>query len=86
MNRTVLVVEDDAATAGMIRDVLEAASCRVLHEVDSKGVEVACREHPDVILRDVNMPGMSGPEVSRRLRADPVTAAIPDHRHVGRDR
>lgn len=33
--------------------------------------------HPDVTLLDINMPGMDGVDVSRRLRADPATAHIP---------
>ncbi len=74
---TVLTIEDDVATAGLIRDALEAVGYRVLHAVGGAGIAVAYAERPDVILLDINMPDMDGPEVSRRLRADPATAHIP---------
>ncbi len=73
----ILVIDDDLATAGLIRDVLEGDGHRVLHASGAAGIDAARREHPDVILLDINMPGMDGPEVSQRLRADPTTVAIP---------
>jgi len=77
MGGTILIVEDDAATAGMLRAALESEGYRVLHAVDGEGLRTALDEEPDVVLLDVNMPGMGGPEVARRLRADPATARIP---------
>jgi CheY-like chemotaxis protein len=43
----------------------------------SLGLELARSQHPDLVLLDLNLPDMSGVEVLRRLRADPVTASIP---------
>jgi len=40
-------------------------------------IEIARREHPDVIVMDLALPGMDGWEASRRLKADPGTADIP---------
>jgi len=51
-------------------DVAEAASASV-------GLEMAIELRPDVILLDVMMPGMDGPEVLARLRERPETASIP---------
>jgi CheY-like chemotaxis protein len=42
-----------------------------------QALDVAVRERPEVVLLDVTMPGMDGPETARRLAADPRTAHIP---------
>src|SRR6266567_2638850 len=50
----------------------------VLQAMDgARGLELARREHPDLIITDVQMPGISGLEVSRRLKADEATRDIP---------
>ena len=46
-------------------------------EDGERGLEIARRECPDVILLDINLPGMDGIEVKARLAADPRAAAIP---------
>ena len=73
----ILVIEDDRATATYICDALELEGYTVRGAVDGAGLEAACKDHPGVILLDINMQGMDGVEVSQRLRADPATAAIP---------
>jgi len=74
---TILVVDDDAATAAMLREALEMDGYRVVQAVAGASLGVALTEQPRLILLDINMPGMDGPEVARRLRADPATAHIP---------
>jgi len=74
----VLVVDDDRATAGLIREVLEMEGYPVLHaRAAAAGLDIARAETLAVILLDINMPDIDGPEVARRLRADPTTAHIP---------
>ncbi len=77
MVRTVLVVDDDTATAGLIHEILELEGYHVVRAVDRESVGVALVERPHVILLDIHMPGMDGPEVARRLRAAAATAHIP---------
>ncbi len=83
---TILVIEDDLATAGLIRDALESEGYHVLHAIGDAGVALARDGRPRVILLDIDMPGMGGPEVSRHLRADPQTMAIPIVCMSARDR
>jgi two-component system, cell cycle response regulator DivK len=78
MSETVLVVEDNALNLKLVRDVLGHAGYRVLEAGDAeRGIELARAETPDLILMDVQLPGIDGVEALRRLRADSETASIP---------
>lgn len=72
--RKILVVEDNPDAAAMMRDFLELSG----HEVElaasgSDGVEAARHFHPEVVLCDLGLPGMTGYEVATELRRDPST-------------
>jgi len=74
----VLLIEDTKETILMISDYLEAIGYNVLTAYDGPtGLDQARRNHPDLILMDVQLPGMNGLETTRRLRADPEFRAIP---------
>jgi CheY-like chemotaxis protein len=75
--KTVLVVDDDPSILVVVRLALQQQGYAVLTAVGGAALPLAAERQPDVILLDVHMPGMDGPEVSRRLRADPATARIP---------
>ena len=78
MSATVLVVEDNALNLKLVRDVLGHAGYRVLEACDAeRGIELAAAEGPDLILMDVELPGIDGVEALRRLRADSETSSIP---------
>jgi two-component system cell cycle response regulator DivK len=78
MSATVLVVEDNALNLKLVRDVLGHAGYRVLEAGDAeRGIELAQAEGPDLILMDVELPGIDGVEALRRLRADAATSSIP---------
>ncbi|MBM3554260.1 MAG: PAS domain S-box protein [Alphaproteobacteria bacterium] len=76
---TVLCVEDNPVNVELIRSMLRRETgVRVLVSPDAEGgIEMARRDRPDLILLDVNLPGMSGLEAIKTLRAMPETAAIP---------
>lgn len=74
----VLVVDDEPAICDMIRYALERADMTVYSASDAQGALVAINEdRPDIILMDWMMPGISGLDLTRRLRKDTVTADIP---------
>ena len=75
MIRGVLVVDDDPFIRKLIVTTLEDVADVELHEASDgvEAVELAQRERPALVFLDVDMPGLDGIEVCRRLRADPVT-------------
>lgn len=69
--KTILLIEDDQATLETYEIALESADYRVLTASSgTEGVELARRHLPDVVLSDVNMPGMDGRNVLNILRED----------------
>jgi CheY-like chemotaxis protein/nitrogen-specific signal transduction histidine kinase/HPt (histidine-containing phosphotransfer) domain-containing protein len=77
--RTVLYVEDNPANLKLIGQIIaRRANSRLLTATDGEsGIKLARTHHPDVILMDINLPGISGIEALQSLREDPATADIP---------
>jgi two-component system cell cycle response regulator DivK len=76
--RTILHVEDNEFNRKIVRDLLARTSYRLVEAVDGEeGVQMALREPPDLALIDIQLPRMSGLEVTRRLRVEPATAHVP---------
>ena len=73
----VLVVEDDPATQQIVVRWLEEEGYQVLTAAPEAVLPLARSAHPAVLLLDYLLPGMTGAALSRCLRADPATAAIP---------
>ena len=65
----VLVVEDEAEIAALMRDFLEAEGFRVLLAADAEGAVNALRAAPDCVLLDVMLPGASGFDLCRDIRS-----------------
>ncbi len=78
MGGRVLIVEDDRISQKMVRDALRAAGYET-EEVNSGelALQKVAESTPDLVVMDVRLPGMDGLETTRRLKADPGTAAIP---------
>ena len=73
----VLVVEDSPTIVSVVKYFLELEGFDVLVAEDGQlGLEIALRELPDVIVSDVNMPGMGGVAMVRALRADTRTSGV----------
>ena len=74
----VLVIDDEAPIRLLCRVNLEAEGMEVLEAADGpSGLDQARREHPDVVLLDVMMPGLDGWRVAEELLDDERTEAIP---------
>jgi len=78
MTAKVLIVEDEAALAEMLRYNLEAEGFRVANAIDGEEAEILVAEdRPDLIILDWMLPGVSGIEICRRLRARMDTKTVP---------
>jgi CheY-like chemotaxis protein len=77
--RTLLYVEDNPANLELVEQLIARRSdLRLLSAADaSLGIEFARAYQPEVILMDINLPGINGLEALKILRADPLTAHIP---------
>jgi len=77
--RTVLYVEDNPANLMLVEDLIaRRPDIRLLSAMDgNRGVEIARASRPDVILMDINLPGISGITALNILAKDPATAHIP---------
>ena len=76
--KLVMIVEDNALNAKLFRDLLEAHGYRTLHTRDGMtAMDLARSEKPDLILMDIQLPEVSGIEVTRWLKSDAELKGIP---------
>ena len=74
---TVLVADDDADIRDLVAFKLEQAGLEVITVGDGQAaVETARARQPELAVLDVSMPGLSGIDVCRALRAEPATAGM----------
>jgi two-component system cell cycle response regulator DivK len=76
--KLVLIVEDNDKNLKLARDVLRFGGFRTLEATTAEdGISLAQRERPDIVLMDIQLPGIDGIAALRRLRDDRRTSAIP---------
>ncbi len=74
----ILIVEDNEKNLKLVRDVLQVKGFSTLEAGTAEdGITLARESKPDLILMDIHLPGMSGIEALKVLRAEAATAAIP---------
>ena len=74
----ILIVEDNERNLKLVRDVLQVKGYSTLEAVTGEdGVKLALEHKPDLVLMDIQLPGINGIEALEQLRANPITAAIP---------
>jgi len=78
VQKTLLVVEDNELNAKLYRDLLEAKGHRVLHTKDGRDAfDIARSVKPDLIVMDIQLPEVSGLEVTKWLKQDETLRVIP---------
>jgi two-component system cell cycle response regulator DivK len=74
----ILIVEDNEKNLKLVRDVLQVKGYATLEAgTGEDGIRLAAEHRPDLILMDIQLPGINGIEALKVLRANPATAAIP---------
>ena len=78
MTKSILIVEDNELNMKLFRDLLKAHDFGTLETRDGMEALAMAREHkPDLILMDIQLPGVSGLEVTRQIKADDDIKSIP---------
>ena len=78
MSKSILVVEDQEDNRQIIRDLLSATDYEITEaESGEQALEAVAKQRPDLILMDIQLPGIDGYEVTRRIKANPALRSIP---------
>ncbi len=76
--RTILVIEDNQLNLKLVRDVLQHAGFTVVSApTGEEGVSIAAQQPPDLVLMDLQLPGITGTEALRRMRSHPSSRSVP---------
>ena len=78
MRKRILVIEDQEDNRQIVRDLMAASGYELIEATTGEeGIAAAARERPDLILMVIQLPGIDGYEVTRRIKANPQLKSIP---------
>jgi two-component system cell cycle response regulator DivK len=78
MSKRILVIEDQEDNRRIVRDLLTSVGYEIIEAVTGEdGVTAAASHVPDLILMDIQLPGLDGYEATRRIRANAALPHIP---------
>jgi two-component system, cell cycle response regulator DivK len=78
MSKRIMVIEDHEDNRQILRDLLGSVGYELIEARDGETALTAlASQRPDLILMDIQLPGIDGYEVTRRIKADPALRAIP---------
>ena len=74
----ILIVEDNEKNMKLVRDILQAKGYQTMEAVNAEdGIKLALERVPDLVLMDIQLPGMNGMQALKVLRAEAATAHVP---------
>ena len=78
MSKRILVIEDQEDNRRIVRDLLTSVGYEIIEAVTGEeGVTAAASHVPDLILMDIQLPGLDGYDTTRRIKANPALRHIP---------
>ena len=78
MSQRILVIEDNEDNRRIVRDLLTSVGYEIIEAVTGEeGVTMAGTQVPDLILMDIQLPGLDGYDATRRIKANPALHHIP---------